>query len=204
MMTSTMYLVRHGATAANLQKPARLQGRNDSPLDDIGVQQARQTGDTLKSQSFAAAYCSPLLRAHQTAELIAPYLKSEPIAALIECDVGRWENVDWNTIHRDFADEYAQYMADPSTFGYPGGENFTDVWKRIEPAFAELFRRHAGETFLVVSHHVVNRVYLSQVLGLPLKMGRRVSLDNCGVSIVAGDAAGPRIITVNSTLHLVQ
>jgi broad specificity phosphatase PhoE len=201
-MTTTMYLIRHGATAANLQKPARLQGRNDVPLDSVGVQQAKETGQALQQITFAAAYCSPLLRAEQTAALIAPYLQPQPVAALIECDVGRWENVDWNAIHRDFAEEYQQYMADPSTHGYPGGENFADVWQRVEPAFQSLLRQHSGQTFLVVSHHVVNRVYLSQVLGLPLRLGRRVSLDNCGISIVVADTTGPRVVTVNSTIHL--
>ncbi len=201
-MRTLMYLVRHGATAANLMVPAKLQGRNDTPLDAIGIRQAEVTGQALQHVRFAAVYCSPLQRARQTAELIAPYLKPQPVEELIECDVGRWENVDWDTIHRDFAAEFQQYMADPSTFGYPGGENFTDVWRRIEPAFDAIYQRHVGMNILVVSHHVVNRVYLSQVLGLPLRQGRKVTLDNCGISVVAHTDSGLQSMTVNSTIHL--
>jgi broad specificity phosphatase PhoE len=197
-----MYLVRHGATAANLMKPAKLQGRNDTPLAAIGVRQATLTADALQHVKFAAAYCSPLQRAKQTAELIAPDLKPDSVEALIECDVGQWENVDWDTIHRDFASEFTQYMADPSTFGYPCGENFEDVWKRIEPAMTGILERHRGETVLVVSHHVVNRVYLSQILGLPLRLGRNVALDNCGISVVTSDQNTLRAVTINSTIHL--
>lgn len=201
-MRTLMYLVRHGATAANLMTPAKLQGRNDSPLDEIGIRQATATATALKHVRFAASYCSPLQRAFRTAALIAPELPPQPVNELIECDVGRWESVDWDTIHRDFADEFAKYMSDPSTFGYPGGENFADVWRRIEPTFNTILERHAGQTILVVSHHVVNRVYLSQVLGIPLRLGRNVSLDNCGISIVSHDRVGPRAVTINSTVHL--
>lgn len=201
-MRSVMYLVRHGATAANLQKPARLQGRNDVPLDQVGIRQSEATGMALAHIRFAGCHTSPLLRARQTAALIAPYLKPEPIEALIECDVGRWEGIDWDTILRDDFETYTRYMADPATVGYPGGENFTDVWNRTEPVFDELFQRYQEQTFLVVSHHVVNRVFLAKALGLELRQGRNVMLDNCGISIVTRDDKEQRVVTVNSTIHL--
>ena len=46
-MPTTLYLVRHGATAANLLRPARLQGRADPPLAPVGVRQADATRDLL-------------------------------------------------------------------------------------------------------------------------------------------------------------
>ncbi|MBX7103385.1 MAG: histidine phosphatase family protein [Gemmataceae bacterium] len=197
-----MYLVRHGATPANLQKPARLQGRSDVALDPLGVRQAEATRSALAEVSFAATYCSPLIRAVRTAEIIAPYREPIPVDALIECNVGRWEGVDWDTIRRDDAEAFARYMADPAADGYPGGENFEQVITRVLPAFDELFARHVGESFLVVSHHVVNRTFLAATLGLPMRHGRSVSLDNCGVSVVVEDAGKRRVKSLNQTLHL--
>src|SRR5262245_18492666 len=203
-MPSMMYLIRHGATAANLVQPARLQGRNNPPLDVIGVRQSKLTSHALSHIRFAASYCSPLIRARQTAELIAPYLEPQAVEALVECDVGRWEGVDWDTIRRDDAEAYARYMANPATVPYPGGENFTDVWFRTKPAMEQLFVRHAGGTFLVVSHHVINRVFLAMALGLELRQARNVMLDNCGISIVIRDGPEQRVVTINSTVHLGQ
>jgi broad specificity phosphatase PhoE len=197
-----MYLVRHGATPANLQKPARLQGRSDVDLDPLGEQQAEATRLALATVPFAAVYCSPLIRAVRTAQIIAPYRTPVPVDALIECNVGRWEGVDWDTIRRDDAEAFASYMADPASDGYPGGENFEQVIARVRPACDELFTRHAGELFLVVSHHVVNRTYLAATLGLPMRLGRSVSLDNCGVSVVVDDAGKRRVKSLNQTLHL--
>jgi broad specificity phosphatase PhoE len=197
-----MYLVRHGATEANLAKPARLQGRSDVPLAALGVRQAEATRDALSHLRFAAAYTSPLLRARHTAEIIAPYLMPTPLDAIRECDVGHWEGLDWNAIRGDHPEAYAKYMADPSSHGYPGGETFADVLARTTPAFAELFRKHAGNSFLVVSHHVVNRTYLAATLGLPHQAGRVVALDNCGVSVVVQTANRTRVKMWNATMHL--
>jgi broad specificity phosphatase PhoE len=197
-----MYLIRHGATAANLEHPARLQGRNDPPLDDVGVRQSELTSHALLHVRFAASYCSPLIRARHTAALIAPYLQPQPVEALIECDVGRWEGVDWDTIRRDDSEAFARYMADPATIPYPGGENFTDVRDRTKSMFEQLMTQHLGAPFLVVSHHVINRVFLALTLGLELRQARNVILDNCGISIVRRDKNEQRVVTVNSTIHL--
>lgn len=201
-MPSTLYLIRHGATADNLLQPPRLQGRNDMPLDAVGVNQSKKTAQSVARIRFAACYCSPLRRAVQTAALIAPYLKPQPIDALIECDVGRWEGVDWDTIQRDDREAFNQYMADPGEVPYPGGESFGGVWARTQPVFEGLFQRHPQETFVVVSHHVVIRIFLALTLGLELRRARNVSLDNCGVSIVVADHQQRRVMTLNSTIHL--
>lgn len=199
---TTMYLLRHGATAANLENPARLQGRCDPPLVELGLQQARATAEALAHVNFAAAYSSPLTRAMETAKIVAQALPIQPVAELTECHVGRWEGIDWGTIQTTDAVAFANYMADPSRHGYPGGESFTDVLARTTPALQRIFATHVGETFLVVSHHVVIRTYVATTLGLPLKKARGVSLDNCGISIVTHDGTNARVQTVNSTIHL--
>src|SRR4051794_36975682 len=99
-MPTTLYLVRHAATAANLARPNRLQGRSDPPLAPAGVRQAEATCDLLADRRIDACYCSPLQRAVETAAIIAgPHrLTPAPIDALTECSVGEWEGLDWGTI----------------------------------------------------------------------------------------------------------
>src|SRR5438067_13118826 len=125
-MPTTLYLIRHAATAANLATPARLQGRrSDPPLVPAGVRQAEATRDLLAAQPIHACYCSPLRRAVQTAEIIAaPHrLTPAPLADLTECDVGDWEGLDWGTVRDRDPDTYRRYMADPAAVPYPGGES---------------------------------------------------------------------------------
>jgi broad specificity phosphatase PhoE len=204
-MKTILYLLRHGATPANLARPPRLQGRRDNPpLDPIGVRQAELTRDFLAIRPVDSCYCSPLTRAVQTAAIIGrPHgLTPVPLDELIECDVGRWEGLDWPTIRTTEAEAYQRYMSNPARYGYPGGETFAEVAARIERVMTELFTRHEGQTVLVIAHHVVNRVYLAQVLGLPPERARQVALDNCGISLVTNEDGRTRVTTLNATFHL--
>src|SRR5436309_5333072 len=111
-MKTTLYLIRHAATEANLARPPRLQGcRQDPPLARLGVRQAETTRDFLAIRPIDSCYCSPLLRAVQTATIIAaPHgIEPKPMDALTECDVGRWEGLDWQTIRSRDADAYEKF-----------------------------------------------------------------------------------------------
>jgi broad specificity phosphatase PhoE len=204
-MKTILYLIRHGATAANLARPPVLQGRHSNPpLARAGIRQAEATRDFMAIRPIDYCYCSPLRRARQTATIVAaPHgLKPAPLGALVECDVGRWEGLDWQTIRSREPEAYEQFMADPARFGYAGGETFSDVQDRVSPALDELLIRHEGQALLVVGHHVVNRTYLARLLGLDASQARQVTLDNCGISIVIRENNETTISTLNAAFHL--
>ena len=61
---------------------------------------------------------------------------------------------------------------------------------------------HNGQSILVVGHHVVNRTYLASLLGLPPAQARRVTLDNCGISVVVRRGGQTSVATLNAAFHL--
>lgn len=64
------YFVRHGETDWNKQK--RFQGREDIPLNESGVRQARELGESyFKDKKILAIFTSPLKRAVMTGEEIS-------------------------------------------------------------------------------------------------------------------------------------
>jgi broad specificity phosphatase PhoE len=202
---TVIYLIRHAATEANLARPARLQGRkHNPPLARIGVRQAEATRDFLATHKVDHCYCSPLLRAVETARIVAaPHgLSPVPLEGLTECDVGRWEGMDWQTIRYLDAEAYMNFMNNPATHGYPGGETFADVYHRAAPALDDMLRRHRGEGVLVVGHHVVNRTYLASLMGLGPDQARQVTLDNCGISVVVCEGDAISVNTLNAAFHL--
>jgi broad specificity phosphatase PhoE len=204
-MHTVMYLIRHGATEANLAQPARLQGRrHNPPLARLGIRQAELTRDFLAVRPLDHCFCSPLLRAVQTASIIAaPHgLSPQPLDELTECDVGNWEGLDWQAIRYLDADGYRRFMENPADFGYPGGESFADVFRRVSRCLEQLLAKHAGQSVLVVAHHVVNRTYLASLLGLTPVQARQVTLDNCGISVVTRVGDKTTMGTLNASFHL--
>ena len=86
-MRTTLYLLRHAATLANLAHPAKLQGQRPT-LPDRNATGLR-TREFLAIRAFDACYFSPLLRAVQTAQIVAEPHQLAPIAinGLTECDI---------------------------------------------------------------------------------------------------------------------
>lgn len=202
-MQTVLYLVRHGATAANLTQPSLLQGcRADPPLAPEGVRQALATRTHLADVPFAAVFTSPLRRARHTAELIAPNLTPTELPWLTECDIGRWEGTDWDTIRQTEPTLFERHWSDPGRHGYPDGENFGAVFARTTATIDELLDDNAGKSILVVTHHVVCRSYLTVVSGKPLSLARELSVENCGVSVVVRDSGKTRVTVLNDTQHL--
>jgi phosphoserine phosphatase len=204
-MKTTLYLLRHAATEANLADPPRLQGRrHDPPLARLGAQQAKATADFLAVRPIDVCYSSPLLRAMQTAAAICtPHgIAPIPVEDLTECDIGTWEGMDWQQIRYFDAEHYHRFMDNPAEHGYPGGENFAQVYTRAAAAMEEILTREEGKTILVVSHHIVNRTYLAVLLGMAVSQARAVSLDNCGISVAVREGSKTTVTTLNAAFHL--
>lgn len=203
-----IYLIRHGATAANRAMPYRLQGRGmDLPLDELGREQARRAAEALAGSGIRleAVYASPLLRAFETARIIAGPQGREPaaVADLIEADIGRWEGLTWEMARNRDPVEYEQFHADPGTVPYPGGESFQEVALRAGAALARLASDHPGGRIAVVGHNVVNRACLAGPLGLPIQKARTIRQANGGISLLEFDPDGSaRVVMLNACLHL--
>lgn len=207
MSESVLYLVRHGATEANLATPPKLLGRRlDPPLAPLGNRQAEAVHLALSGKPLDFCYCSPLLRAVQTATAIAAPkgLTPRALESLTECDLGRWEGLDWPSIREREPEAYARFHADPGRNAHPGGESYGDVHERVSLCLGQLLERHRGCSVLVVSHHVVLRTYLAGLLGLSPSRAREVSIPNGAISTVIREGERMRILSLADTGHLTQ
>ncbi|HEY2251143.1 MAG TPA: histidine phosphatase family protein [Planctomycetaceae bacterium] len=201
-----LYLVRHGATEANERIPYVLQGNAmDLPLSAAGERQAQAVADFLPQFPIKHVYSSGMLRARQTAQAIARRLDLSPgvAAELHECNVGEWEGLDWKTIKERFPEAHRKFVDNPAENAYLGGESYSDVLRRTKPAFERLLDAHAGESIAVVAHNVVNRAFLSHLLGLDPRMAPKIAQANCCVNLIRR-RAGQRmeLLTLNGVFHL--
>ncbi len=136
-----LVLVRHGQTDWNLA--GRIQGSSDIPLNDTGRGEAREAGRLLAEESWDAIVSSPLIRARETAEIIAQEIglhTVELVPALRERHYGAAEGLTG-------AEAEARYAGK-----VPGRETPGMVLERVRPALVDLAEEHAGQNVLVVSH----------------------------------------------------
>ncbi len=203
--TCVMFLLRHGATENNLLKPPKLQGRGvNLGLSPTGRTQAQQAAAALAGQQLAAVYSSSLVRARETAEIVArPHALSVTTSdALVEADVGRWEMRSWVDIAREEPEAYQLFQSDPGEHGYAGGENMRQVQARTTPALREFMSAHLGQQIVVVGHNVVNRAYLASVMEMPLARARHLHQENCGINILEYRGGETKLVTLNAVAHL--
>ena len=89
-----LYIMRHGKTDWNALH--KLQGRTDIPLNEEGRLMALKAHEEYKSWNIDVCYCSPLIRAVETAQIV---LKNRGIPIitderLVEMSFGDYEGIE--------------------------------------------------------------------------------------------------------------
>ena len=156
-------LLRHGESVGNAQ--ARWQGQSEYPLTERGRAQARAVADRWKSEDekFDLVISSPLMRARETAEIIAAALnlKVEVDPIWLERDIGEMEGLT--------ADEVRQRPQPPYITPYDSiggdGEGDWELFLRAGKALHDLLRRPAG-SYLVVSHGGMLNQLMHAIVGI--------------------------------------
>jgi alpha-ribazole phosphatase len=163
-----VYLVRHGQVADG--HTHLYHGNNDIGLSAKGVEQFEQLAAQLAAVALAGIYASDLTRAWTGAEIISRGRKVAPqaIPEFREIHFGVWEGLSYTEIAARYPDDLQARFRDLNTFRIPGGESLTDVRDRALPRLSDLINQHAEQAFIIVAHAGVNRVILSEALGLPL------------------------------------
>jgi broad specificity phosphatase PhoE len=170
--SSSVYLARHGQTAFN--KEGRFQGQQEVPLDDTGREQAAELAERAAVYGFAALWCSPLLRARETADIVAARIGLQPRedARFMETDAGDWTNRSFQDVIAETPELFASFANAEPDFAFPGGESFVAQEQRVAAALDDVEK---GELpALVVCHGMVIRAALSVRIGRWLPEGQRV------------------------------
>src|SRR5271154_5322725 len=133
-----IYLARHGQTAYNLE--GRFQGQQAVPLDDTGRAQAAELAERAAGYGFRALWCSPLLRARETADIIAARIGLEPKedARLMETDAGDWTDLTFAEVRARTPELFDAFAAADPDFAFPGGESFVEQEQRVSAALADV------------------------------------------------------------------
>ncbi|POH67694.1 histidine phosphatase family protein [Cryobacterium zongtaii] len=136
-------IVRHGQTDWNLER--RIQGSTDIPLNSTGRAQAAETGLRLSRRHWDAVVTSPLLRAHESARIIAGELDLPAPLVVPELTERHHGQIEGLT----FAQRQARF---PDGSSVPGLETRQAVLDRVLPALEDVAQTYAGREVVVVCH----------------------------------------------------
>jgi len=135
--------------------------------------QMEETCASLKSFPPNRIFCSPLLRAQKTAEIILSLTRlSIPIITvenLKELHFGKWEGLTWSEIEGQFPLEAQHWINDWIVHHPPMGESLLDLEKRIQGFF---FDHSPTENDVIVCHAGVIKLLMA------LETGNREALQN--------------------------
>ena len=142
-----IYMIRHGQTELNSRQV--LQGRSDFPLNETGIAQAEEAAARLRGISFSAVYSSPLLRAVQTAGIVAPGIAPCMDERLIEMDYGPYEGADLTRLPPEVITFFSDFVHNPA----PAGMEALESVVRRAGAFLESCCR-TEENILISTHAI--------------------------------------------------
>lgn len=127
---TVIYLVRHGQSQANARNLARRANRHavDRTRSNSGSKYQKHLEE--EGAVFSAVYSSPLLRAGETAGIIAPNQNITFDSRLKEFDYGMWDGMYWQDIlerYSEFFDASENLL--PNSWEVTGGETYDEVKK---------------------------------------------------------------------------
>lgn len=183
-----LYLLRHGQTEFNVKK--LVQGRCNSPLTDLGRQQAKMAAAWLKAHDVVPdkVVSSPLGRAMDTASLVAaellgPDADVEPCEGLIERCYGTFEEGPHDALPTD--------VWDPGEDLVPfGGEGGRALQERMVATLTNLMNAKDTATLLAVSHGSASRQFIKAAA--PEGFELPTKLPNCAIMIFNFDEQKPQ------------
>jgi len=164
--------LRHGQSHYNL-----LGLCNDDParavdLTELGVEQARAAAQVLATEPIEQIFCSPLLRARRTAEIVAEGLG---LAPKIE---ERLADIRSGFDGRPVVDYLQAIAADPVDSKVNGGESLRDYQARVN-GFLRWLDRQPRQCVLLVAHEETLRILAAFYQALELREVAGRPFDNC-------------------------
>tara|TARA_B110000438_G_scaffold13268_1_gene12813 strand:+ start:2026 stop:2682 length:657 start_codon:yes stop_codon:yes gene_type:complete len=173
-----LIIVRHGQTNANLE--GRTQGQIDTPLNDLGLLQAKKTGEFIKNNfSISEAWSSDLIRTQTTTKNIFKNYKTTNL--IREMSFGNWENKLFEAIAKKSPELVKEYQNATDQFKAPDGESFGDLFDRAEE-FTKSLDFNNEKEILIVSHGGFMRVLITYLLNLPKKNLLNFHFENCSIT----------------------
>lgn len=176
-----LYIMRHGKTEWNKKK--KLQGRTDIPLCHEGIEMAEKAREEYKDVHLDICYCSPLIRARKTAEIVlgGRDIPIIPDDRLKEMCFGEYEGIENSFSIPDCPINLLFFHPEQYTSSIGGAETFDELFGRTGEFLDEVIypQIKEGKDILIVGHGAMNASIVCRIKNLPVSEFWSAGLDQC-------------------------
>ena len=174
-----IYLIRHGQTTGDVED--RYGGAYDDELSNEGLIQANNLAGKLSNSGIQILFCSPLIRAQQTAKTLESKLNCE-IKTINDLRERNKNGILTGMIRKEAQLKYPDLVEKLKDYRnqIEGAESQEDFTKRIEQAFNEIINNKDYSTIGIVTHGMPFWVIFSDILNI----NGIASVGNCAYAVL--------------------
>ncbi|ASV11942.1 alpha-ribazole phosphatase [Leptospira santarosai] len=185
-----LYLIRH--TTPNVPR-GTCYGRTDVSLAEDFYYEFCSVLEKL-DVTFDRLYSSPSSRCRNLVEFLKQKnnTKLEYSNLLMELDFGEWEGELWSEIPEEESNFWTKNFVNART---PGGENYSELYERVERFLEKILSSFSNEKIGIVTHAGVIRAVLCKLLEIPLERGFFFDLKYGSLSKILVEKKGERFFS---------
>lgn len=200
-----IYFVRHGETIWNTLKI--FQGRSNSPLTELGIEQAKKLSIFLKDIEFNKIYSSPQERAMQTTKLILGDRTTDItlIDEFQEINMGKVEGIPRKDFEKNYPIEYHNFWHNAIDYNPNAydGESYKEILHRAKIGLDKLISENSSGNILVISHGVTLKAIFNIINQKGIdEFSKQAVPENTSTTIVEYNGDSFKIIKFSDTEHL--
>ena len=165
-----IYLARHGQNEDNAA--GILNGHRDLPLTEVGRQQAYTLAEGMKEmgRQFDTVYASPLIRAYDTANIVATTLNlpaPETLKELTERNFGVLTGKPVKDIEKYCGANVIKTDTITYFLSPDGAETFPELLERARQILSKIQKQHSDGSVLLVTHGDIGKMIYAAYYDLP-------------------------------------
>lgn len=178
-----LYITRHGKTDWNNRH--KLQGRTDIPLNEEGRKMAEQANAAYSNLHLDICYCSPLIRAKETAEILLKN-RNVPIIIderLIEMNFGEYEGLENSFSIPNCPINVIFKEPEKYIYSVGGAETFEELYARTGDFIEKVLKPQLQQKkdILIVGHGAMNASIACQIKQLPIEQFWSIEIGQCQI-----------------------
>jgi len=162
---NTYFIMRHGEAENNTLGIVSSKVTNPHYLTEKGKKQVEDSVKWLKEKNIDLIFTSPFIRTRETAEIVAKGIGYSTDKIIVENSIHELDIGTWN--EKPFAD-FVKYAENIDRFveKIGGGENYTDIKKRMGDFLYGLEKIYEGKNILIISHDTPSLLLKAAAEGL--------------------------------------